>query len=273
VDHQNGDQSYTPYAPPTADIGFGSVGGEAHFIPGGQSVPAGNALTWISDSWGLFKRKPGMWIGFVLFLFVIQFLLDRVPYFLGSIVFYAVQIFLIAGVIYSCDLLRREGSFSFGDLFIGFQRKTAPLLTLVLIAFGFFLGLMLIAFIFLGTGVLMAMSSGDPVAMASAFEGVGAGALFVGAIIFLVGTTIYAMTVWFAPALVLMHDIAPFQALKMSFFACLKNILPGIVFFIVMIVLVIVSAIPLGLGLLVTMPMLFICYYTSYNNIFLSEEN
>jgi len=181
-----------------------------------------------------------------------------------------VQMLLIAGLIHSCDLLRREGAFSFNDFFIAFQRKTGPLVILVLITFGFLVGVLLIATIFLGAGSLLALSSSDPETMLAATGGGG----IVGIIIMIIGLAIYAMAAWFAPALIIMHDITPFSALKMSFSACLKNILPGIIFFIVMTVLMVVSAIPLLLGLLVTVPMLFICYYTTYRSVFfVSEEN
>ena len=272
MDHQNDNQPYTPYAPPAADIGFGSVEEEMNFIPGGRSVPVGSAFAWISDSWGLFKRQSGTWIGFILTLLGMHIIAGFVPV-IGDIAMAFIQVLLIAGVIHSCGLLRREGSFRFGDLFIGFQRKTGPLMILVLITFGFLIGVLLIAIIFLGISIggssALLQSSIDPAALL-ATGGVG----IIGIFIVIIGVSIYAMAAWFAPALVIMHDIAPFQALKMSFSACLKNILPGIIFFIVMSVLMAVSVIPLGLGLLITMPMLFICYYTSYCSIFLiSEEN
>ena len=42
------------------------------------------------------------------------------------------------------------------------------------------------------------------------------------------------MMVWFAPALICLHDIKPWQAMKMSLQACLRNIVPFIVYSLVM---------------------------------------
>ncbi|MGH8732410.1 MAG: hypothetical protein ACREVB_01860, partial [Burkholderiales bacterium] len=60
-----------PYAAPKAAVADETVIVNADFVPGGQSRPAGNGWTWIGDSWDLFKRQPGIWIGIVLLLTVL----------------------------------------------------------------------------------------------------------------------------------------------------------------------------------------------------------
>jgi hypothetical protein len=265
MDHQDGNQPYTPYTPPTADIGFEPDG---DFIRGGRSVPAGHAISWISDAWWLFKQKIGLWIGFALCYVAMLFVSSIVP--LGSLILSFVQFLLLAGVIHACDLLRREGSFVFGDFFAAFQRKTGPLLIACLIGLGFLFALGIVLGIFLGgSGVMAALATGDSASILSAGKGAIIGLMVIGG----GGLAIYVMLVWFVPALILLLDVAPVEAIKMSFSACSKNLLPGIVFFILLTVLLIISAIPLMLGLLITMPMAFICYYTSYRDIFLGKEN
>ena len=39
-----------------------------------------------------------------------------------------------------------------------------------------------------------------------------------------------AMAIWFAPALVVFHDLQPLDAMKQSFAGCLKNIVPFLVY-------------------------------------------
>lgn len=58
----------------------------------------------------------------------------------------------------------------------------------------------------------------------------------------------------------------------MSLSAVKKNILPGLVFFIVISIVMVVSMIPFGLGLLVTMPLMLATYYTSYRNLFIAQR-
>jgi uncharacterized membrane protein len=57
-------------------------------------------------------------------------------------------------------------------------------------------------------------------------------------------------------------------ALKESFVGCLRNILPFLVYSIVVLVLGIVASIPLGLGWLVLGPVLIASVYTAYRDIF-----
>jgi uncharacterized membrane protein len=79
-----------------------------------------------------------------------------------------------------------------------------------------------------------------------------------------------AMAFWFAVPLVVFHDVAPTAAIKMSFFACLRNIVPFLVYGIVMLVLLILAALPIGLGLLVMVPVLLTSAYRSYRDIFIA---
>jgi uncharacterized membrane protein len=76
------------------------------------------------------------------------------------------------------------------------------------------------------------------------------------------------MATWFAPALIVLHDQAPGAALKASFFACLRNWIPFLVYGVVLFVLCLVAAIPAGLGYLVLIPVLIASVYTSYRDIF-----
>jgi uncharacterized membrane protein len=80
------------------------------------------------------------------------------------------------------------------------------------------------------------------------------------------------MMIWFAPALIVLHDVAPVEALKMSFFGCLRNIMPFLIYGLVGLLMLVVGAIPLFLGWLVVYPVLMIAIYTAYRDIFLEED-
>jgi uncharacterized membrane protein len=64
-------------------------------------------------------------------------------------------------------------------------------------------------------------------------------------------------------------DVA--AALKASFFACLKNIVPFLVYGIVGFVLAIVASIPVMLGWLVLGPVFIASVYTAYRDIFYAQ--
>jgi uncharacterized membrane protein len=80
------------------------------------------------------------------------------------------------------------------------------------------------------------------------------------------------MAVWFAPALVAISNMSPIDALAASFKGCLKNILPFLLYGIVFLVLFILGSIPLGLGLLVVLPLVFTSTYAAYRDIFLGDD-
>jgi uncharacterized membrane protein len=81
------------------------------------------------------------------------------------------------------------------------------------------------------------------------------------------------MMIWFAPALVAFHNVPAVDSMKQSFQACMKNIVPFLVYGIIALCLAIVATIPLGLGWLVLGPTLIGSIYYSYRDIFLNEDH
>lgn len=55
------------------------------------------------------------------------------------------------------------------------------------------------------------------------------------AFIFVLFYMVLLMCGWFSLPLIMLHDISPLQAMKMSFAGCLKNIAPAICYFLVLI--------------------------------------
>ncbi|HEX9180834.1 MAG TPA: BPSS1780 family membrane protein, partial [Burkholderiales bacterium] len=77
-----------------------------------------------------------------------------------------------------------------------------------------------------------------------------------------------AAAMWFAPALVMLRGVAPVEAVKESFAACLKNLIPFLVYGVAGLVLALVASIPFGLGWLALGPVLGISVYTAYKDLF-----
>src|SRR2546423_1197717 len=72
------------------------------------------------------------------------------------------------------------------------------------------------------------------------------------------------MALWSAPALAMFHQQGPAEAMKASFVACLKTILPFLVYSVIALLLALIASIPLGLGWLVLGPVMAASLYTSY---------
>jgi uncharacterized membrane protein len=76
------------------------------------------------------------------------------------------------------------------------------------------------------------------------------------------------MAAWFAPLLVAFKDMPAVAAMKLSFLACIKNIIPLQLYTITMVVLAVIAAMPYGLGFFLLVPVLFASLYASYEDIF-----
>jgi hypothetical protein len=230
-----------------------------------QGLPAGRGLEWIKQGWGLFTQNPGLWIGINLVLLGIILAAAMIPIvgFIAQNVLYPV---LGAGMMFGCDALWRGKPLRFDHLFAGFSRNSKQLFLLGAIYCGGILAVMLIAFVpTIGlVGGMAFMGNGDPDALAAVF-GLP---ILIGLLIYLMLLMPLLMAIWFAPVLVMLNDVPAVDALRMSFFGCLKNILPFLIYGLVGLGLAILATLPLLLGWLVLMPWLVTSNYCAYREIF-----
>jgi uncharacterized membrane protein len=76
------------------------------------------------------------------------------------------------------------------------------------------------------------------------------------------------MALWFAPALVVLRGLAPMAAVRESFLGCLKNMVPFLIYGIVLLVPSIFATIPFLLGWLVLLPVVIASIYVAYRDIY-----
>jgi len=252
-----------PYAAPKAQVADApGTPIEGNFLPEGQGVPAGNGWTWITASWNLFKAQPGMWILVVIIFAALMIVLSAIP--LVNLVAALLGPIFVGGLMSGCRAIEEGGGLEVGHLFAGFRENAGKLALVGLFNIGAWLLVMLVIFLLVGGSMFAMRTAGaDPAAGA-------AGAALGGLIGLALGVPIY-MAIWFAPALIALNDMSAGAALKASFFACLKNVVPFLIYGVVMFVLVLVASIPLGLGLLVVFPMIIASVYTSYRDIFYAQ--
>ena len=258
-----------PYAPPATRVADREDGPQptdsGTFIPNGRVVPAGNGAMWIGNAWRLLKARPGQWALVMLMLFVAWIVLSMIP-----LVNFFIQLlvpFVYAGIALVADEQRRTGSFEPRTLLDGFRRQPGRLL-----AVG---GIVMVAYVILGIFVAIAIGI-DFFRMATAAQ--ADPSIFFSLknlLVILICIAIMlpvGMAAYLAPQLIVLHDQPPVEAMKMSLFGTLKNILPGLVFGICSLLLVLVSMIPLFLGLFISIPILVITSYTVYRDIFVEED-
>jgi uncharacterized membrane protein len=236
--------------------------GSGSFEPSGRNVEVGRGLEWLKQGWQLFTKNPGMWIAIAVILMVILVVLSFVPV-VGALAMNFLLPVFAGGILVGCKSLAEGGEFGIDTLFAGFKRNTS---NLILVGVFYMIGAALVAGLVFMIGGGAAITGG----MMGRGPGVGVavGGFFVAMLVFLALMVPLAMAVWFAPALVVFRNAAPLEAMKVSFFACLKNIVPFIVYGVILFVLYVIAMIPFGLGMLIMVPVSMGSVYASYVEIF-----
>jgi len=229
---------------------------------GGRAVGAGQGWTWIADGFGLFKKAPGMWIALVIVLLVILIVLAFIPV-LGAVATFLLMPLFLGGLMLGCRALQGGGELEVGHLFAGFKEHTGNLIVLGALAIAGWVIVMLPVIAIVGAGAIFGMMRGDAAGVAA----MGGSFVLAWLVAMALSIPIY-MALWFAPALVVLRGLAPAAAIKESFLGCLKNIVPFLIYGIVMLVLGILAAIPLALGWLVLGPVAIASIYVAYRDIY-----
>jgi hypothetical protein len=228
--------------------------------------PAGAGTQWIGEGWRLFAKAPLMWIVALLVIIVIAVVVGIIPL-IGSLAFQIAQPVFGAGLMVACRSLETGGEFEIEHVFAGFKQNFANLVIVGVIFMVASLALLLVFALFAGFGLVMAFASGDTQDMMPALMASGVSIAFGSLVTTLLFVPIL-MFYWFAPALVMLNDMAPVAAMKASFRGCMRNIVPFLVYGVVMLILAFVAIIPLGLGLLVWVPVAITSTYAAYRTIF-----
>lgn len=240
------------------------------FLAEPRAVDAGEGINWISQAWAMVKEKLGMWVLINIIFFAVILVVSMIP-FVNFFVSFITPI-LIGGIIAISEKQRRTGEVEIGLLFAGFQQKFGALFAVGAINFGVSLIGGIIAMMIGGTALLsivLEASQGGQVSPETIMA--LSGSFFYIMVIMIVAGLVGAAMTWFAPALIMNHDFKVGAAISASLKAVSKNILQGILFFVVMGIIMFISAIPFGLGLLITFPIMYVGYYTSYRSLFFAQ--
>jgi len=259
--------SNNPYEAPRAVVADFQQddGANLGFHPQPQSLPAGRGIDWIKQGWALFAQNPGLWIGIYLVLIGVMMAAAFVPIlgFIAQSVLYPV---LLAGIAVGCDHVRRGQPLEFSHLFAGFSRNSSQLMMVGGIYLVSIIVVMVIAFVpTIGlVGGMAFLGQGDPDALA-ALMGFP---ILIGMLIYFALLLPVVMAMWFAPTLVILNDVPAVDALKFSFYGCLKNVLPFLLWSLAVLGLGFLSILTLFLGLLVLMPWIAASNYCAYREIY-----
>lgn len=219
---------------------------------------------WIREAWQLFRQQPLQWLSITSSWVLISILIMSIPL-IGPPASTMAQPGFFAGFVMACRDQEMGKPVQFMHLFAGFKASGRTLIqiggvsllaeSLVLMALsaaGFFDGL---------AGKKMAELT--PETIAAAFE--GKEAMWLTALVVLIA--VKAM-LWFSAALMAHQPMPASHAIRWSFFALVGNIIPLVLFAVMLFMLLTVATLPWLLGLLIFLPIYAITHYTSFKAVF-----
>jgi uncharacterized membrane protein len=231
-----------------------------------RKVNAGNGWNWISGGFAIFKQSPVIWIALFFIYVLIGMALSIIPV-IGPIVFNVLAPVFMAGFMMGCRALEMGEEIEINHLFAGFKQNTSQLITVGGIYLAALIVIVGVVFLASGAAPLMSPMMAEDL-MSGQHATAAGGGMLLPLLIVLAAMVPLFMAYWFAPTLVLFHDMKALDAMKLSFVACLRNIMPFFVYSLISMVLMLLAAIPLGLGLLVMIPTMTASLYVSYKDIF-----
>ena len=255
-----------------------------------RRVSAGRALAWWGEGWRSFLRAPMPWVGLSIGLLIILLVLHALP--LGGLLSQWLSLPLFAlGAVYASFLRRRwaqahsitpqgmpvepETTGALGESAQLWKGRIGPLLlvsVLVLVLGGAF-GVLLV----LGLGAVLGVGLASMGALTHMMTpGVGmmaglgamAGGVLTLMLLALLALFLLNVAFWFVNTLVTLGGVAPWDSIVLSFKAGFANFGALLLFTLLLIPIGFVAMIPMGLGLLVLLPVLSGASYTSYQDVF-----
>ena len=233
-----------------------------------RRITSERGFGWVSDGWKLFTQAPGEWLLITLVALGVVVSTGMVPL-LGSLASPFVSVLVAGGFLRVAHAQQNGTRPAVGAIFdILSDPRVKPLLitTLLYVALCF-AAMLLVGMVFGLGGGAMALIGGALGGEDAAVAGFGGAALLGVLVLLLLITPVLAMY-WFAVPLVLFREIEPWEAMKTSLAAVLANMLPMLVYGVATALLGMLALIPLGLGMLVFVPVLLISWLLSYQEMF-----
>jgi uncharacterized membrane protein len=257
-----------PYSAPQSTLEAPLVLDAAGFLGEPRRLPTGAGVDWLRGGWELFQKAPGAWIGLFVVWVLVFMAVSFVPI-VGGIAANLLMLLMMGGIALGCEELRAGGELRIGHLFAAWDTPArGPLL---LLGVFYLIASMVVAVVMI---VLMFMMFGGVAMLGGGSmdeSRMGAAMLPMMAVFVVVMLALFlplGMAIWLAPPLVTLNGLEPIAAMKASFAASLRNFDVLIVYGLLTMLVTFVAILPLGLGLLVSSPVLLAAGYVGYRQIY-----
>lgn len=226
---------------------------------------------WVRDAFALFRRAPAMWLAITVIYLALTIVLTPIP---GvNLILMLIGPVFSGGVYLGCAALERDEDLEISHLFDGFRTRFAQL---ALVGMLYLAAIIVICLCILLIGGIVALLVWTvhqlvgthleavlaPIALA-----IGGATL----ILALVAVLLAMTAVWFAPQLVVLHDMEPVAAVRLSFRGCMRNWAPLTVLAGLAFALAVLAVLPMFLGFLLWVPLWLLSSYIAYKDIFLER--
>lgn len=279
-----------PYAAPQSQLKAAS-GPETAGFTDPQKRPAGNGATWVMSGIALFLKRPFTWIGIFVVYMLISIVMQIIPL-LGPLAQNLLNPVFGGGLMMGARDLEESDELSFGCLFQGFKGNFGQLILVGLLFLCAIVACVMVGVVIFGVSIGFNFSN---------FQNEIANGAPPVLLMLILGLVVIALTIpmimafWFAPALVALNGKTAFEALGLSFKACMRNMMSFLVYSLVglavgigvFLIMGLITAIFGGFGrsgggtvitvivfgflFLSIMPVGMLTVYTSYRDIFYKE--
>ncbi len=257
MNHDNSDN------PPVPDPSGGDSGEDEIILREPRTVGGVRGVSWLVEAFGLFRKYPWPWVATGMTFFGLSMISSFIPM-AGGVLYTVLSTIIFGGVMMGCAAQEMGEEYSTNYLFVAFAKPQKLIILSIIymvIAYTILLGILGP----LGRSILM--GGIDPQLIEGQLE------QYSGEILLATGLMIpLMMAMWFTAPLVVLHDVPVATAMRLSFSACMRNILPMIIFSLLLGALFLVGMLPMFLGLLIVYPLMLIAKYTGYRDIFTHEE-
>ena len=196
---------------------------------------------WFAEGIKLFFSQPWPWLALVGVTLLLLLVLSLLP-FLGVVAVFTLLPGIAAGFLLASRAAANQQPINFNHLVAGFKTAARPLMKVGGLSFLVFLLALIIIVLgwreeFQRLAELMQSQARDKQVLISAMQQLTQASLLVLAVMLLL-----AIANWFAPALVLFHQIDARAAMALSFRACLANFFPFLVFCLLLLLLDVITS-------------------------------
>jgi uncharacterized membrane protein len=235
------------------------------------TTTSGHGILWFRNGYRLFMQSPINWLVMCIVFVLGIFILSSIPL-LSQLVQIAVP-GVTAGLMLAASTLHRGEHINPGYLLAGFRRNRNELLLLGV--FNFIANTVIMIL----TAILLSLFT-DAATLQSiitSINNIKAGSmpdekmlndLLLLVMILAALSLPLVMALWFSPALIVLNNMKAWDAFKLSFRACNRNLIPFLIYGLVGAGLLILASLPFGLGLLVFIPVMICSMYWSWHDVF-----